>query len=84
MVDEIPNVVFVVHHEHELAPDRDDVKMIGVYSSKAEAEAAVARLSAQPGFRETTSGFSIDRYRLDEDHWVEGFITMVGDKEVPP
>lgn len=64
----------------------DDSKLIGVYSSRAAAEAAVIRLRAQPGFRELPSivntdadedagGFHIDQYRMDEDHWREGYIT---------
>lgn len=68
--------VFVVQHVHERAPDDEDVKFIGVYSSSAAAEAAVSRLVLQPGFRESPNGFRIDPYELDEDHWTEGFATI--------
>ena len=67
--------VFVVQHLHEI-DDVEDVKMIGVYSSRASAEAAVLRLSTQPGFRENPAGFHIDPYSLDQDHWIEGFSTL--------
>lgn len=67
--------VFVVQHVHELADDREDVKLIGVYSSQASAEAAVERLRAQPGFVDAPDGFHIDRYELDRDHWTEGYFT---------
>lgn len=53
--------VFVVHHVHELEEDREDVKLIGVYSTEETANAAVKRLSTQPGFRDTPDGFHIDR-----------------------
>jgi hypothetical protein len=68
--------VFVVQHVHELDLDDEDVKFIGVYSSEQAANAAVARLSSQPGFRDATSGFHVDRYTVDQDHWTEGFVTV--------
>ncbi|CAG0970258.1 hypothetical protein GPROT1_01514 [Gammaproteobacteria bacterium] len=68
--------VFVIQHVHEIQEDKEDVKFIGVYSTEESARAAVARLSMQPGFRETTNGFHIDRYKLDEDLWTEGFVTV--------
>lgn len=68
--------VYVVQHVHEIDEENEDVKFIGVYSSEETAAAAVSRLAAQPGFRETTGGFHVDRYTVDEDHWVGGFVTL--------
>jgi len=30
----------------------------------------------KPGFCDTTEGFSIDPYTLDEDNWTEGYVTV--------
>lgn len=70
--------VFVLHHVHVLDEETDDedVKLIGVYSTREKAEQAVERMNEQPGFRDTLDGFHIDRYRLDDDNWTEGFITV--------
>lgn len=79
--------VFVVQHVHVFESAREDVKMIGVYESREAAEEAVRRLAVQPGFRDWPeiidpseydyeSGFHIEEYRLGEDHWVEGFVTV--------
>ena len=68
--------VFVVQHSYEVG-DRDEVKMIGVYGSRSDAEAAIVRLASRPGFREHTSGFHIDEYHIGKDHWVEGFFSLV-------
>ena len=68
--------VFVLQHEYEV-DGRDEAKLIGIYSSRAAAEAAVARLIEQPGFSQYPEGFSIDAYPLDQAHWVEGFSTIV-------
>lgn len=70
------STVFVVQHEHEVADKVDDVKFIGVYSTREMAEAAVQRLRHAPGFADTPEGFHISEYRLDQDHWVEGYIAV--------
>ncbi len=74
--------VYVLQHEYEVTEDRDDTKFIGVYSTRENAEAAIGRLATQPGFAEHPTGFCIDEYETDEDHWTEGFATMIGDKKV--
>lgn len=68
--------VFVLHHVRADDEFGDDAKLIGVYSCDASANAAIERLSMQPGFREHPAGFQVSQYPLDKDHWTEGFITM--------
>jgi hypothetical protein len=68
--------VFVLQHSYDIG-DREEVKMIGVYASAADAEAAVSRLRGLPGFKYHPDGFHIDAYQLGEDHWQEGFITLI-------
>ena len=71
--------VFVVQHVHESEYGGEDVKLIGVYSTRETAEAAVERSSRLPGFSDASGGFYIDEYRLDRDHWVEGYVTVSED-----
>jgi hypothetical protein len=66
--------VFIVHHSYGL-DGCDETKLIGVYSSREQADAAVLRASALPGFSGRPDGFSCDEYDLDIDHWREGFVT---------
>jgi homoserine kinase type II len=54
--------VFVLQHVHEMADGSEDVKFIGVYSSRQKAEAAVTRLRGVPGFSQVPDGFHIDEY----------------------
>ncbi len=68
--------VFVLQHVHELSPDNEDVKLIGVYSTEDQAKHAIARLVGTPGFCEAPDGFHIDGYELDEDHWTEGYMWL--------
>jgi hypothetical protein len=82
-----PASVFVVQHLHVHANGEECVKMIGVYATRKAAEQAVGRLSTQPGFRDypniidplrddEESGFYIDEYKIGEDHWTEGYVTV--------
>ena len=64
------NNVFVLQHESE----NGDVKFIGVFSTREDAESAIWRLKSVAGFSEFPSGFSIDMYELDVVHWAEGFV----------
>ncbi|MFN0103374.1 MAG: hypothetical protein ACKV2U_14955 [Bryobacteraceae bacterium] len=71
------NSVFLLIHIHEVF-EEEDVKFIGVYGSRLDAEAAVRRVSGQSGFRETSDGFAIIEYALGEDDWTEGFVSLAG------
>jgi hypothetical protein len=64
--------VFLVQHERRI-PVPADVKMIGVYSSLALADAAVGRLRMQSGFRDLLDAFTVTEVSLDRDHWPEGY-----------
>ena len=70
------NKVYVLQHVHSLEDGADDVKLIGVYSSKENAQAAIARLAQAPGFCGAPAGFHIDEYQIDKDQWVEGYSTL--------
>jgi hypothetical protein len=52
------------------------VKVIGIYSSRALAEAAEERASKLPGFADEPDGFSIEQYEIDRDHWPRGFVRL--------
>jgi len=70
--------VFVLQHVHSREDGVEDVKFIGVYSSHEKAAAAVARLNCLPGFSDASDGFHVDEYRVDQDHWAEGYMVVAG------
>jgi hypothetical protein len=70
--------VFVLQHVHEREDGGEDVKFIGVYSSRERADAAVVRLGRLPGFSGALDGFHVDEYHVDQDHWVEGYVVVAG------
>src|SRR5438093_1019330 len=65
--------VYVLEDVDLMEHGEEDVKFIGVYSSRQNALAAVARLSLAPGFSQAADGFHIDEYQVDQDQWVEGY-----------
>jgi hypothetical protein len=65
--------IFILTHVFELPDDQEDVKLIGVYSTEEDAQAAADRAKQRPGFSAYPGGFNIDAYELDHDNWVEGF-----------
>lgn len=64
--------VYVLQHNYSVN-GCDETKLIGVYGSQQAAEEASARLREMPGFKQRASGFQLDRYVLNVDHWAEGF-----------
>ncbi len=81
------NRVFVLQHLRLLNEDEEDVKMLGVYSSRDEAISAVERFRLLPGFRDVPNmanpslpgpaeGFYIDEFELNQDSWSEGYVTV--------
>ena len=69
--------VYVLWHTHELKDDygsHDEIKMIGIFSTKEKAQRAVEQLKDQEGFRDhPVSCFEIDEQVVDRISWTEGF-----------
>jgi hypothetical protein len=68
--------VYVLQHVHSMEDGAEDVKFIGVYSSRENAQAAITRLGHAPGFSDAPAGFHIDEYQVDKDQWIEGYSTL--------
>jgi hypothetical protein len=72
-------IVYPLYHSRPLDDEEEEEekeeKFIGIYSSKAQAEAAIERLKDKPGFRDFPDGFRIYEDELDRDCWTEGFLT---------
>jgi len=67
--------VFLLWHSHDIGCGEKDDKLIGVYSSEADAGAAMRRTLELEGFRDAPEGFLIARYEPDRDAWAEGYIS---------
>ncbi|MEO7734186.1 MAG: hypothetical protein ABIY55_24700 [Kofleriaceae bacterium] len=63
---------------HELDSDgASELKLIGVFSTRARAEAAVDARRGKPGFVDHPDGFEIASYVIDRDGaWLDGFVTV--------
>jgi hypothetical protein len=68
------DVVHLLWFAKEMPEGEDDIELlIGVYSSKEEANAAIERMKDKPGFADFPECFEVCPYPLDRDHWTEGF-----------
>ncbi|MFC4158963.1 DUF7336 domain-containing protein [Chitinimonas lacunae] len=56
--------VFLVNHIHPLPNEDEDVKFIGIYLTKQDAEEAVKRIKILPGFSEYPDRFHIEEYEI--------------------
>ena len=68
------DMVHLLWFAKEMPEGEEDLELlIGVYSSEAEARAAIERVKNERGFAEFHQGFQISPYQLNRDHWTEGF-----------
>jgi len=59
--------------------EREDTELhIGIYGSRADAEAAIATLKEKPGFRDYPEGFEAHEVELGHTGWQYGFTTTIG------
>jgi hypothetical protein len=70
--------VYLLEHVHDLGDGHEDAKLVGVFSSRAKAEAALDCVRDQPGFRDTPEGFDISEHELDSSRlrWSGGYVTV--------
>lgn len=63
---------------HELDSDgASERKLLGVFSPRARAEAAVDARRLRPGFVDHPDGFEIASHVIDRDGaWLDGFVTV--------
>jgi len=75
--------VYTLYHLSALSSGEQQVLFIGVYGSRPSALRAINRLKKLPGFKKCPklrdhktdhgNGFNINRIRLGDDNWREGF-----------
>lgn len=70
--------VHVVWHEFEEPAEIDHERVVGVFSTRALAEEAVAASMQLPGFADYPDGFMTGAVTLGERGWTEGFATVDG------
>jgi hypothetical protein len=64
--------------------DNDEIKLLGVYSSREAATRRIEAARTLPGFRDEPRCFYISSNEVDEDQWTEGYFTYTYGVEDPP
>jgi hypothetical protein len=70
--------VFRVNHLRVIDSGNDYVKLIGIFSTREEAERAVARHKTLPGFSNFPDRFEIEENTVNTASWTSGFFTVPG------
>lgn len=65
--------IYVLWHKYEQENGEDEIKEVGYYTSRENAELAIKRLIVKPGFCDYPDGFEILETQLDSDGWPGGF-----------
>lgn len=73
-------VVWQVTHGQGAPYFDEEIKFIGIFSSRKNARAAVAYLKARPGFRKAGGRFFVEPCSIDKVEWNTGYITWNGSK----
>ncbi len=70
--------VYILAHEIDITeePEKDDWVDLGVYSTQEKAEVALNRFKKLERFAPYQDGFSISRYKINEDNWTSGYATV--------
>lgn len=59
--------------------DREDTELhIGIYATRADANAAIETLKDKVGFRDHPEGFEAHEVKLGQTGWQDGFTTKFG------
>ena len=69
-------VVYRLTHEYEIGEDKyyEEVRTIGLYSTKKKARAAMKEYMKKRGFKSHIDGFWIDKWEVDKHfEWGDGF-----------
>lgn len=67
--------VYYLYHVRYEDTDDEDVKIIGIYSSRRQAKVAIKRMMKKTWFIDFPDDFQIHDDVLGRDSWVDGFVT---------
>jgi len=65
--------VHLLLHVHRYEDGHENIRVIGVFSSRRKARDAVRQLRNKSGFRERKKGFDLSTCVLDHAHWTQGY-----------
>ena len=67
------NTIIMLEHKYNDNGTEDTGKLIGIYATRADANAAIKRFLQLPGFRKYPDDFHLTEFTVDQDHITEGF-----------
>lgn len=80
-VDPMPQTYWAVWHRYVDEWDIVQEILIGIYTSRANAEKGIELVRNQPGFREHADGFVVTQGTIDQTDMINGFVTVRDSRE---
>lgn len=71
-----PTWIYILEHVIPKLDGEDEMKMLGVYSSRQKARDAVKKYKRLPGFKRYPRNFCVSRSEINKMEWAEGFVSM--------
>jgi len=68
--------VYFLYYVYEFEDGHDDVKLLGVFSSKAKANIALQNIKKNPDCKKIKNFFSIHQISIDRLGWSEGYVRV--------
>src|SRR4051812_13859207 len=67
--------VFLLWHTRVMPDGEEDAKLLGVFSSEAQANGWADDAKSVSGFEDSQAGFHVDVYSVNERQWTGGYVT---------
>ncbi len=68
--------IFFLDYVYEFEDGHDEVRLLGVFSSRKKAEFALSTIKKNPKFKKIAKYIVISSDVIDKLGWIEGFVTV--------
>lgn len=68
--------IYFLYYVYEFEDGHDDVRLLGVFSSKQKANIALQNIKKNPDYKKIKNFFSIHQIIIDRLAWTEGYVKV--------
>lgn len=68
--------IFFLDYVYEFEDGHDDIRLLGVFSSREKAKLALSKIKKNPELKKVAKYIVISDDVIDELGWMEGFVTL--------
>ena len=68
--------IYFLYYVYEFEDGHDDIRLLGVFSSKEKANIALKNIKKNPNYKKIKNLFSIHQIIIDKLGWTEGYVRV--------